>query len=161
MKCVDLDDLSFFQSQFTDEVSHQEYTEVTTALLKQYNIGQSGGNSGHASLCAPLHLALFITPMYLLLPFRIVKQSFHRRPVIEVSHKLGPHKPAIVLEIENLIWDAVFAISERPLDINNIITQLASTLTAYNMDSVLPEETSWFSLSDSEPLFLMNFCRTN
>ena len=142
-------------------MSQQEYTEATSTLLKQFDTSLSGGSTGHASLCAPLHLALFITPMYLLLPFRIVKQSFHRRPVIEVSHKLGPHKPPIVLEIENLIWDAVFAISERPLDMNNIITQLASTLAAYNMGAILPEETSWFSLSDGEALFLMNFGEAN
>ena len=152
MKCVDLDDLSFFQSQFTDEVSHQEYTEVTTALLKQYNIGQSGGNSGHASLCAPLHLALFISPLYLLLPFRIVKQTFHRRSLIEVSHKLGPHKLSVILKIESFLWDAIFAIAERPLNIKEIISGLASQISGYSTDAVTcsPEESSWFCLSDGK-----------
>ena len=111
---------------------------------------RSGGSSGHASLCAPFHLALFISPIYLLFPFRIVKQSFHRRSVIEVSHKLGPHKPSTLVKIEGLIWDAVFAIAERPLDIQDILTNLASQIPDMDCAASSPEEKQWFSLSNSE-----------
>ena len=69
--------LTFPISKFTDQVSQQEYAEATALLLDQHDIHSSGGNTGHASLCAPLHLALLISPIYLLLPFRIIKQSFH------------------------------------------------------------------------------------
>ena len=119
-------------------------------LLKHHNLGPSGGNTGHASLCAPLHLALFISPIYLLLPFRIVKQSFHRRCIIEVSHKLGPNRPPILLKIENLIWDAVFAIAERPLHIKDIIIELASHIYGNEEEfiSCSPTDRSWFTLSN-------------
>ena len=141
-------------SQFADEVSQQEYNEVTVTLLKHHNLGP-GGNTGHASLCAPLHLALFISPIYLLFPFRIVKQSFHRWSIIEVSHKLGPHKPPVLVKLENLIWDAIFAIAERPLHIKDIIIELASHICGKEEEyaSCSPMERSWFTLSNGK-LFL-------
>lgn len=150
MAFVGITHLSFCPSRFSDEVSQQEYAEVTAILLSQHDIGPSGGNTGHACLCAPLHLALFISPMYLLFPFRIVKQSFHRRSIIEVSHRLGPHKPHIVLKLEDLIWDAVFAIAERPLDIQVIITKLALQIPEDYTKSVSPGDSSFFSLVDGK-----------
>ena len=137
-----------FPSQFFDQISQQEYAEVSANLLQCHE--KSGGSSGHASLCAPFHLALFISPIYLLFPFRIVKQSFHRRSVIEVSHRLGPHKPSTVLKIEGLIWDAVFAIAERPLDIQDILANLALQIPDADFVSCSPEEKQWFSLSNGE-----------
>lgn len=141
-------------SQFIDDSVQQEYTEATTFLLHEYECGPSTGTStksmkgaGHASLCAPLHLALLISPLYLLVPFRIVKYSFHRRPLIEYAHKLGPHKPRIILEVENHIWDAVFAIAENPQAIETIIHQLASRMPWNKFDAVSTQDGAWFELS--------------
>ena len=145
---------SLFRSQFSDQVPQQEYGEVTKTLLKFHDPGSPGGSTGHASLCAPFHLALFISPLYLLFPFRIVKQSFHRRSVIEVAHKLGPHRPAAIVNIENLIWDALFAIAERPLEIQGIIAHLASQIPEMDSASFSPDERLWFTLSGGQkPIF--------
>lgn len=141
-------------SQFLNESAQQEYGQATHFLLHQYECGSSTGQStkttkgaGHASLCAPLHLSLLISPIYLLLPSRIVKQSFHRRPVIEYAHKLGPHKPGIILEVENHIWDAVFAIAEHPQNLETILLDLVSRITSSKLNAVSPEEAAWFQLS--------------
>lgn len=147
--------LILFSRQFSDQLSQQDYAEVTSTLLKQYDISPSGGNTGHACHCAPLQLALFISPLYLLLPFRIVKQSFHRRSVIDVSHRLGPHKPQVLLKVENLIWDAVFSIAERPLDIKAIISKLVLQIPQDDMESASPGDRSWFNLFDGRALLLV------
>lgn len=116
--------------------------------MKHNDGGQLGGGARHASLCAPLHLSLFISPLYLLFPFRIVKESFHRRSIIDTYQKLGPNKPQVLLKIENLIWDAVFAIAERPADIETIISQLALTMPWDDIEaaSQLNDEKSWFNI---------------
>lgn len=81
-----------------------------------------------------------------------MKQSFHRRSVIEVSHSLGPHKPHILLKVENLIWDTVFAIAERPLDIKAIISKLALQIPQDDIESVSPGDSSWFNLFGGKAL---------
>ncbi|KJA12588.1 hypothetical protein HYPSUDRAFT_60349, partial [Hypholoma sublateritium FD-334 SS-4] len=99
------------QIRFADEVSQQEYAEVTAIWFDQHDIAPLEGSTGHACL-------------------------------------LGPHKPHILLKLENLIWDAVFAISERPLDIKAIIAKLALQIPEDDMKSISPWDSSWFSLFD-------------
>lgn len=134
-----------------DEVSQREYLEAAAELVNQDGpLGGKASSAGHASFCAPLHLALFISPLYLLLPFRIVKKSFHRRPILQISHILGPHKTPLILKIENLIWDAVFSIAEQPSRIQDIISQLMLKIPWPEVQFASTEDRDWFRLSPGQ-----------
>jgi hypothetical protein len=105
--------------------------------------------SGDVVLCmrAPLHLALLISPIYLLLPVQLVKKAYNRHTMLSIGQSLGNHKPKILLDVEMAIWRTLFALASGSLNLLELLQQLSDQLpwdrihNASSKDS----ECSWFS----------------
>lgn len=108
----------------------------------------SASGSSRIGLRTPLQLALMISPLYLLMTFRLSTKSFNRRTVIDLAAKLGPHKPPLVLAVEKLIWDALFKLAEAPPTAYGVLHELANSLPWSEINDVLNGDTErWFSLT--------------
>jgi hypothetical protein len=96
---------------------------------------------------SPLQLALMISPLYLLTTARLSMRSYHRRTVIDLAAKLGPKKPPLILTVENLIWDAVFKLSEGRVLVHDVLKDLANSLPWNEINGELnPGTETWFNL---------------
>ncbi len=87
-----------------------------------------------------------ISPLYLLVTRRLSSKSFHRRTVIDLAARLGPHKPPGLLAIENLIWDAIFRLAEGCASSYTVLRDLADSLSwpDINMAANLERDKEWF-----------------
>ena len=96
---------------------------------------------------SPLQLALMISPLYLLVTLRLSIKSFHRRTLIDVAARLGPHKPPYILAIENLVWDAIFRLAEGRDSVYVVLYDLANSLSSSDVDVALNGDIDkpWFA----------------
>ncbi|KIJ89752.1 hypothetical protein K443DRAFT_15817 [Laccaria amethystina LaAM-08-1] len=64
-----------------------------------------------ASFRAALQLAVNISPLYLLTPYIIAKRQWNRQTIYQVGAHIGNGKPTPLVEVENVIWRAIFSMS--------------------------------------------------
>lgn len=88
-----------------------------------------------------------ISPLYLLVTRRLSTKSFHRRTVIDLAARLGPHKPARVLAIESVVWDAIFRLAEGRTSSFTVLRELANSLPwpDMNIASNCEADKQWFT----------------
>lgn len=98
---------------------------------------------------APLHLALLISPLYLLLQFLLAKKSFDRRSVLELSAKLGPRKPPLLLKVEDFLLTALFQLSKGRIMPYVILKGLAEAIPWSEATR------KWFSLHERACCYLI------
>lgn len=123
-----------------------EYEQfIENNRVEGHKTSASGSRIGSRT---PLQLALMISPLYLLMTFRLSTKSFNRKTVIDLAAKLGPHKPPLVLAVEKLIWDALFKLADAPPGAYVVLRDLANTLPWSQINDVLNGDTErWFSLT--------------
>jgi hypothetical protein len=85
--------------------------------------------------------------MYLMVTLRLSTKSFHRRTVIDLAARLGPHKPPRVLAVENMIWDAIFRLAEGRVSVYTALRDLANSLPWSDVDvaSNCDADKQWFA----------------
>ena len=81
--------------------------------------------------------------------FRLSTKSFHRRTVIDLAARLGPHKPPRVLAVESAIWDAIFRLAEGRISVYKALSDLANSLPWSDIDIARNCDTDkqWFTPS--------------
>ena len=112
-----------------------------------------------------------LSPLYLLMTLRLSTKSFHRRTVIDLAARLGPHKPPRVLAVESVIWDAVFRLAEGRLLVYAVLSDLAKSLPWSDIDIAsncnadkrffVPGLRTCLSLLFESRLFISNICNTH
>ena len=114
------------------------------------------GTEGCLSSAAPVgfrssfQLAVMLSPLYLLSTFQLSTKSFHRKTVIDLAARLGPHKPPSILAVENVIWDAIFSLAEGRLSVYyQVLRNLISSLPWSDIDTAQ----QWF-----KPALCMFLC---
>lgn len=95
---------------------------------------------------APLHLALLISPIYLLLPIQHVKKSYNRHTMLSISTCLGNLKPQIVIDVEQAIWRTVFTLASGANDPFDLFQKLSADLPWNRIRTASPVDSSWFDL---------------
>jgi len=109
---------------------------------------QVDGQKSSIGTRSPLQLALMISPLYLLMTWWLFSKSFHRRTLLDVTSKLGPNKPPLLLEVEKCIWDAVFRLAEGKTSPYTALSGLASSLPWSRINEALNLGTEqWFHLT--------------
>lgn len=110
----------------------------------------AGHGSGDTVSCmrAPLHLALLISPIYLLLPMQLFKKAYNRHTMLSIGQSLGNHKPKILLDVEMAIWRTLFALTSGSLDPLDLLQRLSDELPWNRIQnaSSTDSERTWFSL---------------
>ena len=107
------------------------------------------GTENYASMRAPLQLALFISPIYLLVSFQLVKKSFNHQTLLDTAVRLGNTKPDILLEVEGIIWRALFSIAKGESGPDEAFRVMIAVLPWEKMDSIgkSDEGRMWFDCS--------------
>lgn len=107
------------------------------------------GSADSVSLIrAPLHLALLISPIYLLLPVQLFKKSYNRYTMLHISQSLGNNKPKLLLDVEKAIWRTLFDLALGTLDPFDLLQRLSDQLPWNEIKAVWSRdfESKWFSL---------------
>jgi hypothetical protein len=95
---------------------------------------------------APLHLALLVSPIYLLLPSQHHKRSFNRETMVRLSTCLGNSKPQVVLDVEMAIWKSLFSLASGGIDPFDLLQKLSVELPWESIEAAPPEVSHWFNL---------------
>jgi len=120
--------------------------DLTTLLA---GISASHGSAdGVSCMRAPLHLALLISPIYLLLPVQLFKKSYNRHTMLSISQSLGNKKPKIILDVETAIWRTLFSLASGLLDPLDLLQRLSDQLPWNQIEKALSNDSdrTWFSL---------------
>ena len=125
-----------------------EDLETLRILYAKYS--PSGGD-GPSRLRSPLHLALFISPLFLLLPFNIIKKSYNRQAMIDISRCLGNQKPQVILEVEKAIWNTLFSLVSGTIDPLGLLQNLSDKMPWSKIDSAQSTDSvrRWFCFGKS------------
>ena len=136
----------------------QEDIEEVCQLLKAVSEGKNAAD-GMSNLRAPLHLALFISPIYLLIPISLLKKSYNRQTMISISRALGNRKPEIILQVEKLIWETVFALATGSQEPLHLLQQLSNNLPWEEIQQAqaLLDIRTWFKLGKSWLCFAIEY----
>lgn len=139
-------DAQLVESVYSEDITRLEDLASDTILDEIRRI-ISLGNIFPTSLRGPFHLAVLLSPIFLLVAFQIIKKSFNRRMVLEYAAKLGPHKPPIVLEVEGLIWDGVISLSHGKIGPRQVLQNLVQDIPWSKLQMALNFYRDWFSAS--------------
>ena len=133
-------------SGFKDQESYEQFEISYKAFIQKCQTGGCPSSPAHVSSRSPFQLSAMISPLYLLMTRRLSTKSFHRRTVIDISARLGPHKPPRVLAVENLIWGAVFRLAEGRISVYTVLRDLANSLSSSDIDTALNCDSNkqWF-----------------
>jgi hypothetical protein len=101
---------------------------------------------GVMQMRAPLHLALLISPIYLLLPMQHFKKSYNRHTMLSISTCLGNLKPQVVLDVEMVIWKSLFSLASGKIDPTDLLQQLSANLPWADIEAAPPHVSHWFNL---------------
>jgi hypothetical protein len=93
--------------------NEQDFLVRLRKLIQDFDLRPGEGSSGLslASFRAALQLAVNISPLYLLTPYTIAKRQWNRQTIHQVGEYLGNGKPTALVEVENVIWRAIFFMS--------------------------------------------------
>jgi hypothetical protein len=107
-------------------------------------------SEGISYMRAPLHLALLISPIYLLLPLQHVKKSYNRHTMLSISTCLGNSKPQLLIDVEKAIWRTIFALASGVDDPIDLLHKLSADLPWDSIHASSPSESTWFNLGKSD-----------
>lgn len=115
-------------SGFQDEESYGRFVVEYDKFIKSCRADGCNSSVANVGSRSPLQLALMISPLYLFVTLRLSTKSFHRRTLIDLAARLGPHKPPRVLAVEETIWDAVFRLADGQVSAYVVLRDLANSL---------------------------------
>jgi hypothetical protein len=117
-------------------------------LQRLFNSLASGTrpSEGISYMRAPLHLALLISPVYLLLPIQHVKKSYNRHTMLSISTCLGNSKPQMLIDVEKAIWRTVFDLASGENDPFDLLHGLTADLPWDSIRAASPVDSAWFDL---------------
>lgn len=144
-------------SGFKDRESYERFETEYNAFIKKCQTEGCPSSAAHVASRSPFQLATMISPLYLLVTRRLSTKSFHRRTVIDVAARLGPHKPARLLVVENMIWDAVFRLAEGRISVYTALRDLANSLPWFDIDMAFncDADKRWFTIGSRMFLCLL------
>ena len=115
-------------SGFQNQESYGRFESPYNEFIEKCQTEGCPSSVAHVGSHSPLQLACLISPLYLLATLRLSTKSFHRRTVIDLAARLGPHKSPRVLAVENLIWDALFRLAEGRTSSYVVLRDLANSI---------------------------------
>ena len=134
-------------SGFKDKESYEQFEADFNAFVGKSQVEGIISSAANVASRSPFQLAVMISPLYLLVTRRLSTKSFHRRTVIDLAARLGPHKPPRVLAVESAIWDAIFRLAEGRVSVHTVLRDLAKSLPWSDIDmaSNCDSDLQWFS----------------
>ena len=113
---------------------------------------------GVSYMRAPLHLALLISPIYLLLPMQHFKRSYNRSTMLAISACLGNSKPQLLFDVECAIWKTLCSLATGTADPFDLLHQLSTDLPWDRIQAASSMDAKWFNLGKFVPLIRRIIC---
>jgi len=101
---------------------------------------------GMSNLRSPLHLALLILPIYLLLPIQHFKKAYNRHTMLTISTCLGNSKPQVLIDVEMSIWRTLFSLASGRRDPFDLLHELSNELPWDTIQAASAAHSKWFTL---------------
>ena len=95
-------------------VSHDVCFSFQCELLRTFCEEVCPKHKTHNNLSplhSPLFLALWISPLCLLMSVALVKKTFYKQNLLQASIALGNTKPKVLLDAEAVVWRSVFRLA--------------------------------------------------
>jgi hypothetical protein len=136
-------------SGFQDQDAHERFELDFNAFIKNSQMEGCPSSTAHVGSRSPFQLAVMISPLYLFMTRRLSTKSFHRRTVIDLAARLGPHKPPRIWAVESAIWDAIFRLAEGRISAYRVLCDLAKSLPWSDIEeaSNCDADKQWFNPS--------------
>jgi len=122
----------------------QQALDDLRSLFEELSSAQK--STGVSYMRAPLHLALLISPIYLLLPVQHINKSYNRNTMISLSSCLGNCKPQVVFDVEMEIWRSLFSLASGKVDPFDVLHQLSEDLPWDRIQAASSTDSKWFNL---------------
>lgn len=119
----------------------------------------------------PLHVALFVSPVFLLAPINLHNRDWDRTSLFQVCQQpiyracislcektfraFGNQKPDVLVKYEKLLWRTIYQVATRELDIFNATQAFLSGINWQELDSLPKIDIGWFETTLGT-VFLMN-----
>ncbi|KAF9470132.1 hypothetical protein BDN70DRAFT_940030 [Pholiota conissans] len=131
---------------FKDQTSYEHFELEFNAFVKKCQTEGTPSSAAHVGTRSPFQLAIMISPLYLLVTLRLSTRSFHRRTVIDLAARLGPHRPSCIWAVESAIWDALFRLAEGRISVYTALRGLADSLQSdLDVSSNCEADRQWFA----------------
>ena len=121
-------------SGFKDQESYKCFEAEYNAFIKKCQTEGCSSSAAHVTSCLPFQLGTMISSVYLLVTRWLSTKSFYCRTVINVAAMLGPHKLHCLLVVEDIIWDAIFHLTEGCISVYTVLWDLANSLPWSDID---------------------------
>lgn len=128
-----------------------EHEEDLNDLRSVFSAISQGATDGVSYMRAPLHLALLISPLYLLLPVQHFKKSYNRHTMLSISTFLGNSKPKVLVDVEMAIWTTLFKLASGTVDPFDLLHQLSNNLP-WDSIQAATKDSGWFNLGNFKGL---------
>ena len=122
------------------------------------DICQASGVDSLVGLRNPLQLSALISPLILLAPQKLIKQSYNRTKVLTASHRLGNLKPPLLQQVERKLWEGLFYLVEGTKELPDILDGFARELPwdQINNGPLVSSDRYWFKLGKNPPFRRFN-----
>ena len=101
---------------------------------------------GLLQMRAPLHLALLISSIYLLLLVQLFKKSYNCHTMLNISTCLGNSRPQVLADIKAAIWKTLFSLASGRIDPFDLLHQLSDALPWGHIHAASSEVSQWLNL---------------
>ncbi|KAF9527083.1 hypothetical protein CPB83DRAFT_895515 [Crepidotus variabilis] len=98
----------------------------------------------------PLHLALSISPLYLLIPNQIMSKQIGRENIISTSMALGNQRPSALLAAEKTLWQVLFCLAEGKLNPGHALQTIYDGIDWTALKNCSSGDRLWFKLPRNE-----------
>ena len=136
--------LLFFHRQTLSDEELEDLNDLRL-LFNELTAAQKP-TDGVSYMRAPLHLALLISPIYLLIPIQHFKRSYNRHTMLSISTCLGNSKPQVLVDVEKAIWRTLMSLASGMVDPFDLLHQLSDGLPWDNIRALSSTDSEWFNL---------------
>ncbi|KAF8815380.1 hypothetical protein BYT27DRAFT_7249267 [Phlegmacium glaucopus] len=130
-KVAVLDGLCGVQESMLDSTE----LKLAKTIFNLQGDGSKNEDERAAPRCNTLHLALAVSPLYLLMPIQLLKALVGWKRLLNTFYALGNDKSSVLLSIEKAIWKVVFW-----LVVGEVDPDVATNKRWFKMDDSVIEE---------------------
>lgn len=121
----------------------------------------------------PLHIALFISPIFLLAPLNLHNRFWERKTLVQVYDNwsslspttesfilqtfmaFGNQKPELLVKYEKLLWRTIYQIATRELNVVNAVKSFFTAIDWEELGRISTPDSSWFQTTLGKSLTLV------
>ncbi|TFK61415.1 hypothetical protein BDN72DRAFT_863623 [Pluteus cervinus] len=133
------------QDLFTALAQNSRYSPGLAEANRQPDHWRVILNMNPASLKAPLHLSLAVSPIFLFSPLPITTYSINRGQIFKTWVSFGCARPNDILQVEERIWNLLIDLAQHVYTTAQIKSFIATLLDSITFSTDSPTSYNWFT----------------